>query len=694
MGSGNQDYRNQITTALQQANQPKSALSQDFSNSMQGMYLPAISNMLNAGMMNAFPGMMNSQGTPGSVFNQQPQPVHQLPISQGPYQPTPTPTPVGGPPHTFPVPGQNTSQSQASMNFSPNGQSSLYATGGQNGQPSIPNYNGGSQYAYQGMFPGIDISKLPPGTNLGQLISSGQITQDQANSAFGFGQGFNPQTDPRLQSQYQQYANGLQGNPNVQQGTVPDYNTWLNTAGPLGTQMNAQSPTDPNQFQSWMQGFPSYNQQIANQPGMTQDQSQQGMTPDKGISSQQYQQLQSQFPGLFSGNNAQYSAQTNGNPSGVQGIPSMGQSSMFPQISQANPQLAGMNMQGMNPQMVQQLSQQFQMPGVNGYNPSSQLLGQSNGINGLGNQLQSQINNATGSLGSGYAQGNLNTNNAQQAGTNFSSTLNPQDSQYYQGVQSLLNQQLTAGRDDIRARFGASGGNSRGTAASYAEGQYNAAALPQLASALGQVRQSEVGNQLQAANLGLQGQLGNAQNQLTAQNQGNSAMLQNQGLANNFQLGQQGNQSQNLGTLGNLFSNQSGLQAQLANQAGNLNLGQQQLGSQNMLGAQGLNSQNALGLLQNQLGFQTNQNQAQLGMNNLNMNNSQFNAGQNNQYTQQYMAMLQAANQQQIQNYLSGYQNIFGTAAGLAGAGIPGGSANVNLGGQSQSWLSQLGGLL
>lgn len=442
----------------------------------------------------------------------------------------------------------------------------------------------------------------------------------------------------------------------------------------------------------------------------------------------------------------------------------------------------GINLSGINSGLLSQLTQQFGRPGEAVDNASQSLfygLGGSNALSqnqnnipGLSSNLQQALNNtnqASGlnpnSLQTGLPQ-NVNVNPA-----NLQTGLpNAQDSAYYQGVEQTLGNQYNQGLKDLQARFGAAGGTSRGTPAAFAQAQYSAQALPQLAAALGNVRQQEVGNQLQAqnqgnsANLTARGQdISNAQqnvgNQLQGQNQSNQALLQNQGLNNQAVLdrlnsisglfGQQGNlNNQLLGNLGNIAAN-----------SGQTSLGVNQLNTGNQLATNQLNSQNINNALSQLGNLQNNNNQTALGLNQLLANNSQFNAGQqnsnlqalnqllaqanqfnagqqnlntqqlnqlnqqnsqfnadaltqnrelmaqlglqnnqfnSNQFNNQALALLQLAqqgNQQQINNQFTGLQNVLQLAGQFGLAGIPGGSANVNLSASPQSGGSALSGI-
>jgi hypothetical protein len=60
-------------------------------------------------------------------------------------------------------------------------------------------------------------------------------------------------------------------------------------------------------------------------------------------------------------------------------------------------------------------------------------------------------------------------------------------------VQELISKDITRGRDDLRARFGASGGMGFGTPAAFAEGLYQAEQAPRTAMAMDQMAQGRLG---------------------------------------------------------------------------------------------------------------------------------------------------------------------------------------------------------
>ncbi len=376
-------------------------------------------------------------------------------------------------------------------------------------------------------------------------------------------------------------------------------------------------------------------------------------------------------------------------------------------------------------------------PDITQYNPSNNLLNspaanqnysQMNGVGlqGIAQALQSAMSQGGGTNqqigGANLPQINLGSPDLQKSNPFMvqaprfnptqanidNSQIKPQDSDFYNAVSQQLQRKFDAGKADIRSRFGASGGTSRGTPAAYAEAQYNAENLPALGQALGGIRQQEFTNQLaqrqlgqegNLANAGMQNQYGLAGNQLSVntqlQNESNILQGNNQNNAAALQTRAQNLDALGLGQEGTL-QNQS-----LVNQAG---LGQMGLGNDRLnslsnlfLGNQGQQLQNyfnTIGANQNQLGIMGNlANQAgelNLGQNQLRGNIGMFNAGQNNNSLMQMMQQMQAANESQIGRQFGGMQNIMQIVAALAGAGIPGGSANVNLGGNSQSGLQQL----
>lgn len=232
--------------------------------------------------------------------------------------------------------------------------------------------------------------------------------------------------------------------------------------------------------------------------------------------------------------------------------------------------------------------------------------------------------------------------------------INPQDSSYYQSIADILGKKQQRDVADTRAMFSGTG-LSRGTPALVAESTLKGEQLPQLANALGQVRQSEYTNELARRNQVQTGLLGQS-------DQYNTATLGGRGQDLTSLLGNASNFLQAGG-----MNQQAGLDVSKTNAANNLNAQQSNQGSflQNL--SQLIQGGQASG--QFNLGNQANQNQA-----------SQFNAGEANKMNLSTAAMQQQAVESQIQRAFSGLQNLLGTGAGLASQGQPGGSANINLG--------------
>lgn len=630
MGNSDGNYQTQINEALKQANMPKSPLSQQLSG-MLGSNASGIFNGLGQGQ-NAFPGLYSGAGTPGSVQN------------GGGFQfqnpGTPQQTPQQGSNNSPPTGGYNPpGQPGQSGYFTPTDQPSFNAMSMLSPQNPTPTQQGGSG--------GVTLGDIP----IGQPGGPGDPNNPTFYPPNGTGGNQSPAGTQGLFPQIAQSNPGMQG---LEMGAVPQ-----NYANQLSG--NIQAPQTGN-----------YN-------------------PSAGL----LQQVQNSAGGNNIAGLPQSLQQALSNLGNVGGA-------QLPQNNVGSP-----NLQAAAPQNVN--------PG----NASLQL-GNPNNVNLASANLQTGLPNA-------------------------------QDSAYYDATSQLLGNQYNQGVKDLQARFGAAGGTSRGTPAAFAQSQYAAQALPQLQAALGNVRQQEVGNQLTAqnqantANLQARGQdLTNSQqnvsNQLTGQNQANNALLtgrgqdinnsqqnvqnllQSVGLNNNSNLqarqqnidlaGQQqqgalANQGlvnqggvDSLNSLASLFGQQGQLNNSLlsnlgniANNAGQQNLGQNQLSSQSQLGTNQLNSQNINNLLSQFGNFQNNNNQATLGQNQLNAQNSQFNAGQQNSTLQQYMQQLQSANQNQINNQFQGSQNLAQILAQFGLSGIPGGSANVNLGAQSQTGLQQLAGI-
>lgn len=315
------------------------------------------------------------------------------------------------------------------------------------------------------------------------------------------------------------------------------------------------------------------------------------------------------------------------------------------------------------------------------------------------------------------------------------------NSPFSQAIQQTLANKQNQDISDLRARFGASGGASRGTPAMYAETQLRSQQAPEIAAALGNVRQQEAGLNLQNAgmlnsanlqgrgqdisqlqtnqqgllqaalanqNAGLQsqalgGQLGLQQRGQDLQNFTDSrgqdvglfnAAIQNSAVQGNLGLGQRG---QDITQFGNILDNQTnrlGTAAQYLNNMGGLQLGQrsQDLSNQQFNAGQF----NQAGLQNRGLSLQDLQQQFQygLGAGNMNSNNAQFLAGQSNQLNSQYASALQGGQESMYGRQANAYNQLAAYIAQLAGMGIPGGSANINVSPIQPQSGSGLGGMM
>lgn len=225
----------------------------------------------------------------------------------------------------------------------------------------------------------------------------------------------------------------------------------------------------------------------------------------------------------------------------------------------------------------------------------------------------SQLNNLFG----GMQQGSDKLNN-------FKANINPQDSEFYKGLEDMFNRKATQNIADVRARFGGSG-TSRGTPAIQAESIARADMMPALAATLGQARQGEVSNMLGAQGLDLQALLGG--------------------------LGQQGN---TLNSLISGFGTQRGQDIQ-----------NNQANAQNFLQNKNIDMNSLLGFLgeQNKLfGTQSNQ--------------SMFNAGQNNDMTKFFSNMQFEGNQNQINNQLQSLLSLLSGSIDLSKLGFGSNTSN------------------
>lgn len=332
----------------------------------------------------------------------------------------------------------------------------------------------------------------------------------------------------------------------------------------------------------------------------------------------------------------------------------------------------------------------------------------------------------------------------------ISSAINPQDSDYYRAVTDVLTRKQDRDVANLRASFSGTG-TSRGSPAFTAESFMRGEQLPQLAAALGGIRQQEVGNEIARRNLllgqdsqslegrgqdlsallanaqnflqaggmnqgvDLQAQLANQQSGLQATNLNNLFGLQQRGQNVDLALANAGNSlgagQANLGAQmqAGLANQQNNLAAQQSNQGaflqqlaqmlqgaqgqGQLNLGQNQLAAQTGLDAQNLQTQRGSDLLNSQNNFLQTLSQLALGNQQNLAQQGQFNAGQGNQFNLTMAQMQQQAIESQIQRAFQGLNNLLGLGGNLAQAGTPG-SPNVNLSNPTQGTGSGLGGIL
>lgn len=343
------------------------------------------------------------------------------------------------------------------------------------------------------------------------------------------------------------------------------------------------------------------------------------------------------------------------------------------------------------------------------------------------------LSNLTGSAApTNVAASSFTPQTADLSGVANSTTLSPEDSQYYNALTTILNQQLTKNQGDLAAQFGMQG-TSRGTPAAYAAAQLDAQSLPQIAAALGSARQTEVGNQLNQANLQQSGLLQNAEsaNQYGLANaqlgtstslQNVANQLQNNNQNNNLAIANQGNQlnAQNANNANSLAAtsqnNQSGLSAaqlgvntalqnvqnqlQATNQNNTANINQTQntnnllsslLSNSNTLTGINSNAQqaNASDILQSLLGSANTQNQnAQTGLANNSQalqNTNQTQTNQNNQLASLIQSAIGQGNLNLGQNQLNSNNSLAASGLNQAGANSVIGANNQ----QNQDALAQ-----
>lgn len=622
MGSGN-DYSSQVQQGLDQANRPKSNLSQQYSGLLGGVAPGILNALMNTqGLGNSFLNVNGAQSNNG-----------QNGFKQGIQN--------WGGPHQNPI---NPPQIQPPSSFNPNPNGTLKPF-----DPSVLNNQPHpfTHIPFGNIHPGGTTGGIRPG-----LPQVGNQGFDGSPNKQAFPEGMNPglpqiameNNDGDLGPPQQRFPQGM-GNgdlgPPQHGGGMPQYgyggsaDNIMRNVGITGMSgpINPGGPT----------GLPTDNPPII-------------QTSDKP-------------PGGYN----QTVPNTAYSPIEQQGM-NMGQGMQLGQGQQGGINVGGY--QNSNPQLAQMLG----MGNFSNTNPQIQQL-----LNGVGNNIREVDPQMSG--GSGFSQqyakpGEITDPNFQAQGANLNgintgTQLSGDSLNSYNNIAQILGNQQKQAMADQHERFTGVGG-ARSSGASLADAQMQAQMQPQMAQALSGARNNEVSNQLQSAglqssnamqNAGMMNQYGLGGAQLNVQRQGqnisnmmNAAGINNQYGLGNAQLGAQINQS-NQG---------ANLQGQMANQSSSL---QQQ--------------QNNNGLLAQLLGQQGQNvgqtNNANLGMNSIMQSLSQGNAQGANQYNLATAGMNQQAAMQQQSQAQNALMALFGMGGSLAGAGIPGGSANINVGGQQGS---------
>lgn len=226
----------------------------------QQMLQSYVNRMMQPGMNPYGQSILNfiGQGIPGSVngFNPGAPQGAPAPSGGGQYQGTgqqPTDTGAGG------TPSGGGAAINPNYNSSPGGGQQLspygVSAGHLAGPPSVGGYGGQMQYQYQNQFPGVDPSKYPQGTTIHDLLASGAITQAQVNQMQGQPADYNPLTDPNTLEQYKQFQAQSQMNPSgLPQGL--SLQDWYNQYGLPATNFQSMTPTNQNQYQSYLANAP------------------------------------------------------------------------------------------------------------------------------------------------------------------------------------------------------------------------------------------------------------------------------------------------------------------------------------------------------------------------------------------------------------------------------------------------------
>lgn len=696
MGSSNVNYTNQINSALQQANLPKSPLSQEYSN-LFGNASPGLMNAL-TNIQSLGNSYINSNGA-ASIY--QPQSANWNPppafgslnqqngqsqlaktgandwngvFAQGnilPYQGGGGTTSIPGSGPSYSVVGQPPANNDVIPNSVPQASSSQLPSGfGTNPDGSYSMWNA----AIQGVAPynnGWTYLLQNPNNSFSQLSPQqlAQLQVNPSNPASGTipglnGQivGYSPQVVQYLgsssqlaaQSTFQQLQQIIQSGQQLTPAQEAQWNDALNTMGQGWSSITAQPAfgqqpygmtTLPNGGQVATAPFNNPSEFLQN--GQITWGSPQGLgnPPNTGYAGS----VPGNQNGPYGPNNpapggggsnltGPFGTSGGGGPSGVSvGANGLPNGVNIPGVTQANPDVSSL------------------------FNAIAQNIGLL-GSNAL-NSYQTVNPNLINPNSIPQATSNFSPTQANLSGVPNSTTLSPQTSQGFNAIQSILNQQLQKEIGDTR-ESGIGTGTSNSSGEGYAEAQLNAAALPQLSNALSQLYQTSVGNQLNQASLQ------------------QSGLLSNAGLANQYGLG--GAQLSSANTLGNASNILQGF-GQNANA---------------QIGAGGVNN-TAISNFNNLLATLSGQNiSGSSSLENILSQLSQFNAGANNSYNLSTGLTNQATAQSNINNQLQQLMTLFGGGLGLASQGIPGGSANVNIGntlpqgGGVGGALSGIGGLL
>ena len=624
MGSGNStDYRSEIDRGLSEANQPKSALAQNISNVLGNQAGSAYSNLAN----------QTASATPGKVLNaglNDPRLTQSGTPNYSQFQ-----TPFFG--------NSSGNQGTNQTNYSPYNQQGLVQQGAYNPAQQVQGGNQQGINYHQNLYqPNTPLGSTSLGPQTNQSTNPQDIYQratTQGGSAYN---GYNDQgylNGDRNQLPISEYLKSI-NTPGSSYQAPPGY-SFKNGSWTLNnTDVNAlhNNPAGSGTMINGISSTGNYGVNAQGQPGQYNPAgtiSQDG-SYNFGAGNGQGFQIQNPNFNLGNGSFGIQNIQAQNTQGGNQQSPFQPTQGQFGNVDFSNSASQGLQSQLNGPgqsnlglgQSIQN-ALGYQNQGIN----SNQILAQLgqhqnlNSFNALGANLQdSHLGGLNPNVN--FQQQNLNPFQAQQ--TNLQNINQPssviQDSQYSKSLQDILNNQHNLNLADTRARFGAEGGNSRGTAASYAEAQLNSQEMPQIAAALGQARQQEAQISGNLYNTNVNAALQNT-------NQQNSSNLQGRGQdLSQLQSNQQGNLQAQQSTLQNLLTGRG----QDLNSLQNNNQNQLQNVSQ-------LNQSNLQGRGQNIDAFNQGRNQ-DLGFLNAGINNNQTKGGLNNQLLS---TLLGNQNQQQ-----------------------------------------------